>query len=74
MAGAGYRLQVALERSEAAFRKSAAQLRSSGQLERARRIERYAASARFDLDEPTLARQLHVMARRLRQIGHTATR
>ena len=66
---AGLRLQVALESAEAAFVKSAARLRSSGQLERARRIERYAASARFDLDEPTLARQLYGTVGRLRQIG-----
>jgi len=69
VAGVGYRLRAALEHSEAAFRKSAAQLRSSGQLERARRIERYAVSARFDLDEPTVAKQLYVLVGRLRQIG-----
>ena len=69
LSGAGLRLQVALEKAEAAFLRSAARLRRSGQAERARRIERYATSARFDLDEPTVAKQLHVMAGRLRQIG-----
>src|SRR5215469_820721 len=68
LTGAGLRLQAALENAEAAFLKSAARLRISGQLERARRIERYAASARFDLDEPTLARQLYAAVGRLRQI------
>jgi hypothetical protein len=65
---AGGRLQLALEKAEAIFLKSASRLRSSGQLERARRIERYAASARFDLDEPTLATQMYVTLARLRQI------
>jgi GAF domain-containing protein len=67
--GASLRLELALENAEATFLKSAARLRTSGQLERARRIERYAASARFDLDEPILARQLYATAGRLRQIG-----
>jgi hypothetical protein len=69
VAGAGLRLQLALENAEAAFLKSAARLRKSGQLERARRIERYAASARFDLDEPVIAKQLYTTVARLRQIG-----
>jgi GAF domain-containing protein len=69
LTSAGLRLQVALENAEAAFLKSADRLRSSGQLERARRIERYAASARFDLDEPALAKQLYTTVGRLRQIG-----
>lgn len=67
--GVGRRLQVAVENAEAAFLKSAARLRRSGQLERARRIERYAAAARFDLDEPTMAQQLYATVARLRQIG-----
>src|SRR5215469_1880667 len=67
--GAGLRLQAALENAEAAFLKSAARLRRGGHVERARRIERYAASARFDLDEPDMARQLYVTAGRLRQIS-----
>jgi len=67
--GIGHRVQVALENAEAAFLRSAARLHGSGQLERARRVERYAASARFDLDEPALARQLYVTVARLRQVG-----
>jgi hypothetical protein len=67
--GAGVRLQSALERAEVAFLKSADRLRTSGQLERARRIERYAASARFDLDEPTIAKQLYVALGGLRSIA-----
>ena len=66
--GIGRRVQVALENAEAAFLRSAARLRGSGQLERARKIERYADCARFDLDEPTLARQLYVTVARLRQV------
>jgi hypothetical protein len=66
--GAGRRLQVALENAEAAFLESAARLRRTGQLERARLIERYAAAARFDLDEPTMAQQLYATAARLRDI------
>jgi len=67
--GTGLRVQSALEKAEAIFLKSAARLRTSGQLDRARRIERYAASARFDLDEPTVAKQLYVALGRFRQIG-----
>jgi hypothetical protein len=66
--GPGVRLQTALENAEAAFLKTAARLRTSGQLERARRIDRYAASARFDLDEPAMAKQLYVTLGKLRQI------
>ena len=65
--GTGIRLQVALENAEATFLKSAARLRESGQVDRARRIERYAASARFDLDEPVVARQMYTAMARLRQ-------
>jgi hypothetical protein len=66
--GTGLRLQVALEKAEAAFLKTADKLRKSGQLEGARRVERYATSARFDLDEPLVARQLYTTAARLREI------
>ncbi len=66
--GVGPRLQVALANAEAAFLKSATRLRRSGQLERARRIERYAAAARFDLDEPSTAQQLYATVAGLRQI------
>jgi GAF domain-containing protein len=69
LTGAAFRLQAALENAEAAFVKSAARLRRSGQIERARRIERYAASARFDLDEPAIAKQLYTTMARLRQVG-----
>jgi len=66
--GLTQRIQVSLEAAEAAFLKSAARLRVSGQIERARRIERYAACARFDLDEPTLARQLYLTVAKLRGV------
>jgi GAF domain-containing protein len=66
---AGFRLQAALEDAEAAFLKTAARLRRNGQVERARRIDRYAASARFDLDEPAIAKQLYITMASLRQIG-----
>jgi hypothetical protein len=69
VAGAGFRLQIALQNAEASFLKTAARLRSSGQVDRARRIERYAASARFDLDEPAVARHLYATVAKLRQAG-----
>jgi hypothetical protein len=65
--GTGIRLQVALEKAEATFLKSAARLRESGQIDRARRIERYATSARFDLDEPVVARRIYAAMAKLRQ-------
>jgi hypothetical protein len=65
--GTGIRLQVALENAEATFLRSAARLRESGQIDRARRIERYAASARFDLDEPVVARRMYAAMAKLRQ-------
>lgn len=64
----GWRVQVMLENSEAAFRKSAALLRSCGQQDRARQVERFAGWARFDLDEPLVARQLYSATARLRHV------
>ena len=64
--GTGWRAQPALEHTEAALRRSAARLRACGQEDRARRAERSAARARFDLDEPLVARQLYAAAARLR--------
>lgn len=62
----GHRLQVVLERAESTYLRAAARLRTSGHHERAQRIERYAGWARFDLDEPIVARQLYTRATRLR--------
>ena len=59
---------MVLERAEAAHRKSAARLRACGQEDRARQVERSAAWARFDLDEPLVAQQLYLGAARLRYI------
>jgi len=64
--GTGRRVQSALERTEAALRRSAARLRACGQEDQARRAERSAGQARFDLDEPLVALQLYAAAARLR--------
>jgi len=60
--GTGRRARPALEDTEAALRGSAARLRACGQEDQARRAERSAAQARFDLDEPLVAGQLHAAA------------
>jgi hypothetical protein len=61
-------VQAVLEETEATLRKSAARMRASGQVDLARRAERFAAWARFDLDEPHVARQLYAAAAGLRPI------
>jgi hypothetical protein len=66
--GVDRRVQTVLENTEAAFRMSAVRLRECGQEHRARRVERFAAWARFDLDEPLVAQQLYVAAARLRYV------
>jgi len=60
--GTGWRARWALEETEAALRRSAARQRARGQQDQAQRAERSAASVRFDLDEPLVARQLHTAA------------
>jgi hypothetical protein len=67
--GTARRVQMALEVTEARCRRSAALLHACGQEDQARRVERFAAWARFDLDEPLVARQLYGAAARLRSIG-----
>ena len=57
-----------LESTEAAFRRSAFLLHASGHEDRALRVERFAAWARFDLDEPQVARQLYVAVAGLRSV------
>jgi GAF domain-containing protein len=52
--------------AEAAILRSAARLRACGHKDRARRVERLAGCARFDLDEPLIAQQLHAAAAGLR--------
>jgi hypothetical protein len=66
--GAEWAAHAMLADTEAALRKSAGLLRTCGRAERARRVERFAAWARFDLDEPLVARQLYLAAAGLRQI------
>jgi len=61
-------VHAVLEDTEAALRKSAGRLRSSGQEDGARQVERFAAWARFDLEEPLVARQLYLAVARLRPI------
>jgi hypothetical protein len=65
----GRRVRMMLEVTEAAHRRSAARLRSCGEEDQARRADRFAAWARFDLDEPLVARRLYGAAARLRHIG-----
>jgi GAF domain-containing protein len=57
-----------LEDTEAALRTSARRLHACGHVDRARRVERFAAWARFDLDEPQVAKRLYLAAARLRHI------
>jgi GAF domain-containing protein len=57
-----------LEATEAAHRRSAARLRSCGQEVRARQVERFAAWARFDLDEPAVAHRLYRASATLRHV------
>jgi hypothetical protein len=66
--GTSRTVQAVLEDTEAALRKSACRLRSSGQEDGARQVERFAAWARFDLDEPLVAQQLYLAVARLRSI------
>jgi hypothetical protein len=68
--GMGRRVQMVLEVTEAAHRRSAARLRSCGQDDGARRAERFAAWARFDLDEPLVAQRLYRASGKLRYIPH----
>lgn len=65
--GADRALHVMLADTEAAFRKSADLLRACGSEEGARRVQRFAEWARFDLDEPVVARRLYLAVARLRR-------
>jgi hypothetical protein len=64
----GRSVQTALEETEAVLRKTARRLRGCGEEDGARRAERFAAWARFDLDEPVVAQQLYLAAAELRWI------
>ncbi len=64
--GTSRRIQLILEETEAALHRSALALRTSGKEDRALRVERFAAWARFDLDEPLVARRLYAAAAGLR--------
>jgi len=65
--GKSGRLQALLAETEITQRESARVMRRLGKVEAARRAERFAARARFDLDEPEAARWLYSLARDLRQ-------
>jgi GAF domain-containing protein len=67
-AGPSLTLQRALGDTEAALLRSAARLHASGREARARRVERLAGWARFDLDEPVVAQELYAAAARLRHM------
>jgi hypothetical protein len=64
----GRRVQALLERTEAAHRRAAARMRLCGEEDRALQVEQFAEWARFDLDEPSVARQLYRASARLRGI------
>jgi GAF domain-containing protein len=66
--GTGWVVQTVLEHTEAALCQSARRLRECGQEDWARQAERFASWARFNLDEPAVARQLYLAAARLRKI------
>jgi hypothetical protein len=60
-----------LEEAEAVYRSSASRLRRFGREDLARQAEQFATWARFDLDEPRLARRLYALTRDLRGIGQS---
>src|SRR5215472_5499874 len=66
--GTGRSVHMVLEGAETSFRAAACRLRTCGQEDQARQAERFAAWARFDLDEPAVAQRLYLAAARLRGI------
>lgn len=66
------RARELLERAEASFRGSAAQLRALGKPDQARRVEQFAEWARLDLDQPQAARRLHAALRDARAVPSLA--
>jgi GAF domain len=67
--GAAVKVRKLLEQAEQAYRHSAIQLRAAGQPESAIRVERFAASARWALDEPAEYRRLHDISRGLHDVS-----
>ena len=65
--GRSRRLRALLEEAENAHRQSARLMRDLGKVDLARQAERFAARARFDLDEPEAALGLYSLARDLRE-------
>ena len=61
-----------LRTSENAYRSSATQLRANGQFEQARKADRRAEWARFQLDDPLAVGQLYAVTRNLRQASALA--
>jgi hypothetical protein len=68
-AGTSRPLRAVLEDTEARLRRSAGRLRACGKQDQARRVERFASWARFDLDEPLVAYRLYGLAARLPRAG-----
>jgi hypothetical protein len=66
--GQDRKLRRLLEETEALHRSSAVRLRGLGRDDLARQAELFALWARFDLDEPLLARRLYTVTRDLREI------
>jgi hypothetical protein len=62
------RVQALLQRTEATHRRSATRMRLCGEEDGARRVEKFAEWARFDLDEPLVAQQLYHASASLRRI------
>jgi hypothetical protein len=65
--GRSRRLRALLAEAESLHRQSARVMRDLGKVDLALRAERYAARARFDLDEPEAARWLYALAKNLRE-------
>jgi GAF domain-containing protein len=66
--GQDRKLRRLLSEAEALHRSSAVRLRELGQYELARQAEQFARWARFDLDEPVIARRLYAVTKDLREI------
>jgi hypothetical protein len=65
--GKSWRLRELLEEAEFAHRESARVMRGRGKEDLARRAERFAERARFDLDDPEAAQRLYALTRDLRE-------
>ena len=67
--GRSRQLRRLLQTSESAYRSSAVQMRANGQFEQARKADRRAEWARFQLDDPRAVGELYSVTRNLRQVS-----